>query len=192
MQGDFSGKHMCMHTITLTKQASGVILSGLICFFLIPRNHLFSYRTNIPPSWTCNMYRMWSELWPVLCAMPAFLIGLWGFDCWALDQRDAVKNTMSLPSFTWNILKRANLIQLGITTYQCRSIPFNTHDQNAVFCLWLRYYKGYDVRKKFPNIDRWLAAYEELPHYMASKSDYYTHCSLFCIKDNVPCSHLYS
>ena len=100
MQGDFSGKHMCMHTITLTKQASGVILSGLICFFLIPRNHLFSYRTNIPPSWTCNMYRMWSELWPVLCAMPAFLIGLWGFDCWALDQRDAVKNTMSLPSFT--------------------------------------------------------------------------------------------
>eukprot|EP00434_Breviolum_minutum_P005403 symbB.v1.2.004763.t1/scaffold274.1/size244435/4 len=38
------------------------------------------------------------------------------------------------------------------------------------------YYKGYDVRKKFPNIDRWLAAYEELPHYMASKSDYYTHC----------------
>lgn len=135
MQGDFSGKHMYMHTITLTKQASGVILSGLICFFLIPRNHLFSYRTNIPPSWTCNMYRMWSELWPVLCAMPAFLIGLWGFDCWALDQRGAVKNTMSLPSFTWNILKRANLIQLGITTYQCRSIPFNPWSKCGVLPL---------------------------------------------------------
>eukprot|EP00435_Cladocopium_sp_Y103_P057523 s98_g19.t2 len=38
------------------------------------------------------------------------------------------------------------------------------------------YYKGYDIRKKFPNIDKWLSAYEELPHYMASKSDYYTHC----------------
>lgn len=38
------------------------------------------------------------------------------------------------------------------------------------------YYKGYDIRKRFANIDRWLAAYEELPHYMASKSDYYTHC----------------
>jgi len=38
------------------------------------------------------------------------------------------------------------------------------------------YYKGYDIRSKFPNIDRWLAAYESLPHYMATKSDYYTHC----------------
>eukprot|EP00931_Biecheleriopsis_adriatica_P087228 TRINITY_DN61729_c0_g1_i1.p1 TRINITY_DN61729_c0_g1~~TRINITY_DN61729_c0_g1_i1.p1 ORF type:complete len:516 (+),score=80.84 TRINITY_DN61729_c0_g1_i1:78-1625(+) len=38
------------------------------------------------------------------------------------------------------------------------------------------YYKGYDVRGRFPNIDRWLTAYEELPYYMASKSDYYTHC----------------
>jgi len=38
------------------------------------------------------------------------------------------------------------------------------------------YYKGYDIRNKFPNINRWLAAYESLPHYMATKSDYYTHC----------------
>lgn len=38
-----------------------------------------------------------------------------------------------------------------------------------------RYYKGYDIRKRFANIDKWLSAYEELPHYMASKSDYYTH-----------------
>jgi len=38
------------------------------------------------------------------------------------------------------------------------------------------YYKGYDIRKQFPYIDRWLAAYEALPHYMATKSDYYTHC----------------
>lgn len=38
------------------------------------------------------------------------------------------------------------------------------------------FYKGYDIRKKFPNIDAWLAAFEELPYYMASKSDFYTHC----------------
>ncbi|CAE7250903.1 bsn [Symbiodinium microadriaticum] len=38
------------------------------------------------------------------------------------------------------------------------------------------YYKGYDVRKKFAHIDEWLSAYEKLPHYMATKSDYYTHC----------------
>ncbi|CAK0814622.1 unnamed protein product [Prorocentrum cordatum] len=38
------------------------------------------------------------------------------------------------------------------------------------------FYKGYDVRKRFPNIDSWLSAYEALPHYMATKSDYYTHC----------------
>jgi len=38
------------------------------------------------------------------------------------------------------------------------------------------YYKGYDIRKRFPNIDKWLAAYEKLPHYLATKSDYYTHC----------------
>ena len=38
-----------------------------------------------------------------------------------------------------------------------------------------RYYKGYDVRKKFKNIDKWLSAYEKLPHYLATKSDYYTH-----------------
>ena len=39
-----------------------------------------------------------------------------------------------------------------------------------------RYYKGYDIRKKFKHIDAWLSAYEKLPHYMATKSDYYTHC----------------
>lgn len=38
------------------------------------------------------------------------------------------------------------------------------------------YYKGYNIRKRFPNIDRWLSAYELLPQYMATKSDYYTHC----------------
>ena len=28
----------------------------------------------------------------------------------------------------------------------------------------------------FPNLDRWLAAFEERPAYLATKSDYYTHC----------------
>jgi len=38
------------------------------------------------------------------------------------------------------------------------------------------YYKGYDVRGDFRNIDNWMTAFEKLPYYMASKSDYYTHC----------------
>eukprot|EP00415_Alexandrium_ostenfeldii_P002834 UN2834 len=38
------------------------------------------------------------------------------------------------------------------------------------------YYKGYDIRAKFANINRWLSAFEELPYYMATKSDFYTHC----------------
>jgi len=37
------------------------------------------------------------------------------------------------------------------------------------------YFKGYDIRKRFSNIDAWLSAFEELPYYMASMSDYYTH-----------------
>ena len=49
-----------------------------------------------------------------------------------------------------------------------------------------RYYKGYDVRKRFANIDKWLSAYEELPHYMASKSDYYTHCIPAKMSKRVP------
>lgn len=38
------------------------------------------------------------------------------------------------------------------------------------------YFKGIDVRAEYPGIDRWLDAFEELPWYMATKSDYYTHC----------------
>ncbi|CAK9067722.1 unnamed protein product [Durusdinium trenchii] len=53
-------------------------------------------------------------------------------------------------------------------------MQYVSHVERAVASVM--YYKGYNIRKKFPNIDRWLSAYEELPHYMASKSDYYTHC----------------
>lgn len=38
------------------------------------------------------------------------------------------------------------------------------------------YYKGFDIRTQFENINRWLTAFEELPYYMATKSDFYTHC----------------
>lgn len=36
------------------------------------------------------------------------------------------------------------------------------------------YWKGARVRGKYRNLDRWLAAWEERPSYLASKSDYYT------------------
>lgn len=38
------------------------------------------------------------------------------------------------------------------------------------------YCKGFDIRARFQGIDRWLTTFETLPHYMASKSDHYTHC----------------
>lgn len=38
------------------------------------------------------------------------------------------------------------------------------------------YCKGFDIRARFQGIDSWLTAFETLPHYMASKSDHYTHC----------------
>eukprot|EP00971_Amphidinium_carterae_P034817 685391-Amphidinium_carterae.1 len=37
------------------------------------------------------------------------------------------------------------------------------------------YWKGFDIRGKFKNINSWLLAFEKLPYYVASKSDYYTH-----------------
>lgn len=37
------------------------------------------------------------------------------------------------------------------------------------------YFKGLDIRDEFPRINKWLAAFEEIPYYMATKSDYYTH-----------------
>jgi len=45
------------------------------------------------------------------------------------------------------------------------------------------YWKGFVVRGsgKYPNIDRWFEAFELLPSYMATKSDWYTH-----IKDIPP------
>ena len=40
------------------------------------------------------------------------------------------------------------------------------------------YWKGLQLRGSgtFPNLDAWLAAFEERPAYLATKSDYYTHC----------------
>jgi len=40
------------------------------------------------------------------------------------------------------------------------------------------YWKGLQLRGTgdFPNLDTWLAAFEERPSYLATKSDYYTHC----------------
>ncbi|CAE8680025.1 unnamed protein product [Polarella glacialis] len=37
-------------------------------------------------------------------------------------------------------------------------------------------FTGFNIRTQFRSIDRWLEAFEEIPYYMATKSDYYTHC----------------
>ena len=38
------------------------------------------------------------------------------------------------------------------------------------------YWRNIRLRGRFPNIDRWLQAWEERPTYMATKSDFYTLC----------------
>jgi glutathione S-transferase len=49
----------------------------------------------------------------------------------------------------------------------------------------LLYYKGFQIRvvptdnknnNRYPNINRWFDAMEEIPAYILTKSDYYTHC----------------
>lgn len=44
-------------------------------------------------------------------------------------------------------------------------------------CASVAYWSGFTIRGdgKFANIERWMTAFESLPSYMASKSDYYTH-----------------
>ena len=41
----------------------------------------------------------------------------------------------------------------------------------------LLFWKGLKIRgPTLPNLDAWLSAFEERPAYLATKSDYYTHC----------------
>jgi glutathione S-transferase len=42
----------------------------------------------------------------------------------------------------------------------------------------IAYYKGLHIRgqARWPALERWFAALEQRPTYMATKSDYYTHC----------------
>ena len=43
-----------------------------------------------------------------------------------------------------------------------------------------QYWKGLDLRntKRWPLLELWFRAFEERPAYLATKSDYYTHCQV--------------
>ncbi|CAK0794320.1 unnamed protein product [Prorocentrum cordatum] len=58
------------------------------------------------------------------------------------------------------------------------------HVERAV--AWGLYYKGYDIRNSFPNINAWLTALEKLPYYMATRGDFYTHCLSIASPQNAP------
>jgi len=60
---------------------------------------------------------------------------------------------------------RPSIVDLAYITHIERMVPS------------VLYWKGYRVRGSgmFPNIERWLRAFELRPSYMATKSDYYTH-----------------
>jgi glutathione S-transferase len=54
-------------------------------------------------------------------------------------------------------------------------LTFITHIERM--CASLAYWHGFKIRGdgKWPAIERWMSAFESLPSYMATKSDYYTH-----------------
>lgn len=54
-------------------------------------------------------------------------------------------------------------------------LTYITHVERM--CASVPYWCGFKVRgdNRWPNIEKWMSAFEELPSYMATKSDYYTH-----------------
>ena len=59
-------------------------------------------------------------------------------------------------------------------------LTYITHVERM--CASVAYWSGMQMRgNRWPAIERWMAAFEAMPTYMATKSDYYTH-----IKDIPP------
>lgn len=54
-------------------------------------------------------------------------------------------------------------------------LTYITHIERM--CASVAYWGGFKIRGngRWPNIERWMAAFEQMPSYMATKSDYYTH-----------------
>ena len=54
-------------------------------------------------------------------------------------------------------------------------LTYVTHIERM--CASVAYWSGFLVRgtDRWPSIERWLSAFEDMPSYMATKSDYYTH-----------------
>lgn len=86
------------------------------------------------------------------------------------DTLDIVNEQLSITSGPF-FLKELSIVDLQFVTHVERmaaSVP-----------MW----KGFNIRGKYPNdatarwphIERWFGAFEEMPSYLATKSDYYTH-----------------
>ena len=53
-------------------------------------------------------------------------------------------------------------------------LTYITHVERM--CASVAYWSGRQIRgDRWPAIERWMAAFEAMPSYMATKSDYYTH-----------------
>lgn len=53
-------------------------------------------------------------------------------------------------------------------------LTYITHVERM--CASVAYWSGRQIRgDRWPNIERWMQAFESMPSYMATKSDYYTH-----------------
>lgn len=83
-----------------------------------------------------------------------------------LDTLARVDQELSVTDGPWFLGGEApSLVDLQYVTHIERILPS------------VLYWKGLSIRRTgtFPHLDQWLSAMEELPAYLASRSDYYTH-----------------
>lgn len=73
--------------------------------------------------------------------------------------------------------------ELGVTSspwfleeFSLVDLTYITHVERM--CASVAYWSGFKIRGegRWPNIEKWLDSFEQMPSYMATKSDYYTHC----------------
>lgn len=58
---------------------------------------------------------------------------------------------------------------------ECSLVDLQYASHLERMCASAAYWKGVDIRAKYPAIDAWFRALEELPSYDATRSDFYTH-----------------
>ena len=77
---------------------------------------------------------------------------------------DQVENQLKITSSPW-----------FLNDFSIVDLTFITHVERMAASV--SYWAGFQIRGdgRWPALERWMAAFEQMPSYMATKSDYYTH-----------------